>query len=67
MNVTILTASDGQHIYLHSINARCLVKEYGSLSQCPATITATVVELEGIAMNQVRLLLYTNGKQFSKK
>lgn len=45
-------AEDGQHIYLHSVNARCLVTEYGSLQCCPPTITATVVQLDAFTMNQ---------------
>ena len=55
-----VTAVDGQHIYLHSLNARCLVREYGSLENSPAEITAKIVELDGITMNEVsHLLLYT--------
>lgn len=55
-------ASDGQHIYLHSINARCLVKEYGSLENCPPTIQANIVETEGITMSEElrRRLRYLN-------
>lgn len=45
-------ASDGQHIYLHALNARCLVKEYGSLSNCPETITANIVQMENIFMSE---------------
>lgn len=45
-------AEDGQHIYLHSINARCLVKQYGSLQNCPESITATIVDIEGISMTE---------------
>ena len=47
------TAADGQHIYLQSTNARCLVKEYGSWEACPDTITAKIVEIEGITMHAV--------------
>lgn len=45
-------ASDGQHIYLHALNARCLVREYGSLSNCPDTITASIVQMENIFMSE---------------
>ncbi|XP_060076301.1 E3 ubiquitin-protein ligase RNF10-like [Ylistrum balloti] len=45
-------AEDGQHIYLHALNARCLVKEYGALQHCPDTITATIVEMENIFMTE---------------
>lgn len=45
-------AADGQHIYPHSINARCLIKEYGSLENSPHTITARIVELEDLTMNE---------------
>ena len=39
-------AEDGQHIFLHPINARCLIKEYGSLEHCPQTIVGNIVEME---------------------
>ncbi|CAB3984535.1 RING finger 10, partial [Paramuricea clavata] len=39
-------AEDGQHIFLHPINARCLIKEYGSLEHCPQTIAGNIVEME---------------------
>jgi len=45
-------ASDGQQIYIHSLNARCLVKEYGSWENCPQTVTANIVELESISMTE---------------
>ncbi|XP_046574143.1 RING finger protein 10-like [Haliotis rubra] len=45
-------ASDGQHIYLHALNARCLVKEYGKLEDCPDTITANIVDTEIIFMTE---------------
>ena len=57
-------AVDGQHLYLHSLNVRCLIREYGSFAQCPETITAKVVEVEHMSMNEVtikcacQLLLY---------
>lgn len=45
-------ASDGQHIYMHAVNIRCLVKQYGHLRHCPDTITATVVEMESVSMDE---------------
>ncbi|XP_072271601.1 E3 ubiquitin-protein ligase RNF10 [Pyxicephalus adspersus] len=45
-------AVDGQHIYLHPVNVRCLVHEYGSLEQCPETITATVAEIDGFTVTE---------------
>lgn len=45
-------ASDGQHIYLHALNARCLVKEYGSLANCPDTITANIIQMENVFMSE---------------
>jgi len=49
----VFVASDGQHIYMHAVNIRCLVKQYGSLRQCPPTITASVVETESASMDEV--------------
>ncbi|ELU04068.1 hypothetical protein CAPTEDRAFT_178155 [Capitella teleta] len=45
-------AMDGQHIYLHPVNARCLVKEYGGLEHSPPLITASVVALEPVTMDE---------------
>ena len=55
-------ASDGQHIYMHSVNARCLVKEYGKLELCPPEIQANIVEAEAITMSEElrRRLRYLN-------
>uniref|UniRef100_A0A671U959 E3 ubiquitin-protein ligase RNF10 n=1 Tax=Sparus aurata TaxID=8175 RepID=A0A671U959_SPAAU len=34
-------------MFLHPVNVRCLLREYGSLEASPDTITATVVEIVG--------------------
>ncbi|XP_056145253.1 RING finger protein 10 [Lampris incognitus] len=40
-------AEDCQQMFLHPVNVRCLLREYGSLEASPSSITATVVEIEG--------------------
>ncbi|XP_038057986.1 RING finger protein 10-like [Patiria miniata] len=45
-------AEDGQHLYLHSLNVRCLIREHGSFAQCPERITAKIVEVEHMSMNE---------------
>ncbi|KAM3825966.1 E3 ubiquitin-protein ligase RNF10 isoform 1-T1 [Vipera latastei] len=45
-------AEDGQCLYLHPVNVRCLVHEYGSLENSPEKITATVVEISGHSMTE---------------
>jgi len=45
-------ADDGQHIYLHSLNARCLAMENGNLENCPEYITAKIEALEAVSMTQ---------------
>ncbi|XP_043757543.1 RING finger protein 10 [Cervus elaphus] len=45
-------AEDGQHMFLHPVNVRCLVREYGSLEQSPEKISATVVEISGYSMSE---------------
>ncbi|KAM3867856.1 E3 ubiquitin-protein ligase RNF10 [Diretmus argenteus] len=40
-------AEDCQQMFLHPVNVRCLIREYGSLEASPDSITATVVEIEG--------------------
>lgn len=45
-------ASTGQHIYLNSLNAQCLTKEYGSLENSPEVLEAHIVAIERIFMNE---------------
>lgn len=37
-------ARNGSHVYLHSLNIKMLVQEYGSLEHCPPIIKAKLVE-----------------------
>lgn len=46
-------ADDCQHMFLHPVNVRCLLREYGSLEASPDSITATVVEIEGHTVTEV--------------
>ncbi|TTX22775.1 RING finger protein 10 [Bagarius yarrelli] len=45
-------AEDGQQMFLHPVNVRCLLREYGSLENSPQSIRATVVEIEGHTVNE---------------
>ncbi|XP_072538641.1 E3 ubiquitin-protein ligase RNF10 [Salminus brasiliensis] len=45
-------ADDGQQMFLHPVNVRCLLREYGSLENSPQSITASVVEIEGHTVNE---------------
>lgn len=47
-----LSAADGQHIYLHAVNARMLEMAYGSLDKCPLTISGRIVEKEMGSMTE---------------
>uniref|UniRef100_A0A8C5DDU2 E3 ubiquitin-protein ligase RNF10 n=1 Tax=Gouania willdenowi TaxID=441366 RepID=A0A8C5DDU2_GOUWI len=40
-------AEDCQQMFLHPVNVRCLLREYGSLEASPDSITAMVVEIIG--------------------
>ncbi|XP_065819877.1 RING finger protein 10 isoform X2 [Labrus bergylta] len=40
-------ADDCQQMFLHPLNVRCLLREYGSLEASPDSITASVVEIVG--------------------
>lgn len=51
--VCICAAADGQHVYLHAINARCLLDKYGAWENCPTTISAPVAYMEGFSMTEV--------------
>ncbi|XP_043468016.1 RING finger protein 10 isoform X2 [Leptopilina heterotoma] len=39
-------AENGQHVYLHAMNAKMLEMEYGSLEHCPRTIMGKLLEKE---------------------
>lgn len=45
-------SADGQHIYLHSLNARCLAREYGSLETAPHVLIANIIEMEYLTMTE---------------
>lgn len=54
-------AEDGQQMFLHPVNVRCLLRQYGSLENSPQSITATVVEVDGQTVTEVvHLLTNTN-------
>ncbi|XP_075881686.1 E3 ubiquitin-protein ligase RNF10 [Nelusetta ayraudi] len=40
-------AEDCQQMFLHPVNVRCLLRQYGSLEASPDSITASVVEIVG--------------------
>ncbi|KAG8012244.1 RING finger protein 10 [Nibea albiflora] len=46
-------ADDCQQMFLHPVNVRCLLREYGSLEASPDSITATVVEIVGHTVTEV--------------
>jgi len=46
-------SDDGQHIYLHPLNMKVLLHQYGSYDRCPTEITARITHLEHFTMNQV--------------
>lgn len=48
-------------MFLHPVNVRCLLREYGSLEACPDSITATVVEIVGHTVTEVSRRSGTQG------
>jgi hypothetical protein len=46
-------ASDGQWLYLHPVNLRCLLTYYGSYRACPPTITARAIEMEDATQTDI--------------
>jgi hypothetical protein len=42
---------------MHAINIRCMVKQFGSLRNCPDTVTATLVEMEPVSMDEVMCIV----------
>lgn len=53
----VSAAEDGQQMFLHPVNVRCLLREYGSLENSPQSITATVVEIDGQTVTEVHACL----------
>uniref|UniRef100_A0A8C1GJ53 E3 ubiquitin-protein ligase RNF10 n=1 Tax=Cyprinus carpio TaxID=7962 RepID=A0A8C1GJ53_CYPCA len=47
LQVHMHSSEDGQQMFLHPVNVRCLLREYGSLENSPQSITANVVEIDG--------------------
>ncbi|XP_068460591.1 E3 ubiquitin-protein ligase RNF10 [Clinocottus analis] len=45
-------ADDCQQMFLHPVNVRCLLREYGSLEASPDSITASVVEIVGHTVSE---------------
>eukprot|EP00118_Oscarella_pearsei_P008234 m.41684 g.41684 ORF g.41684 m.41684 type:complete len:698 (+) comp33219_c0_seq5:335-2428(+) len=45
-------ASDGQHMFIHPVNTKCLVKEYDGLTECPQAVTGKIVEIEWITQTE---------------
>jgi hypothetical protein len=50
--VYFFQSADGQHLYLHPINARCLMKEYESLEFAPESIKAKIVDVEQLGITE---------------
>lgn len=43
---------DCGNVYLSSLNAKCLITEFGSLKDAPPTISANMIEIEDFTMDQ---------------
>jgi len=39
-------AADGQHVFVHGLNYRCLLQEYGNVGLMPQTVTAKVLSID---------------------
>ncbi|KAI0980138.1 hypothetical protein GJ496_009692 [Pomphorhynchus laevis] len=39
-------SNDGQRIYMHPLNVKCLLKEYNDLTLCPRHVNANIVAIE---------------------
>jgi len=45
-------ADDGQNIFINSLNARCLIEEYGSLENSPKRIIGQILDFESHTMTR---------------
>lgn len=44
-------SSDGQWVYLHPLNLRCLLHAFGSYGACPSTVTGKLLEIEDVVQD----------------
>jgi len=58
MIFSLSPAEDGQNIFVNSLNARCLIEEYGSLENSPKKIVGQILDFESFTMNKVIVLVY---------
>jgi len=45
-------AEDGQNIFINSLNARCLIEQYGSLEKAPKKIVGQILDFESFTMSK---------------
>jgi hypothetical protein len=70
-NYYFYQCSDGSPIFISSLNAKCLINQYGSIRQAPEIIQANVLEIEDFTMDhelrrRFRYLSHlSDGKSFS--
>lgn len=50
VNFIVISASDGQQIYLHAVNVQMLEMTYGCLRDSPSELTGVIVEKEAGSM-----------------
>jgi hypothetical protein len=45
-------AADGEWLFLHPLNLRCLLHAFGSYAACPPTVTGRVLEMEDMVQDE---------------
>jgi hypothetical protein len=45
-------AADGEWLFLHPLNLRCLLHAFGSYAACPPTVTGRVLEVEDMVQDE---------------
>lgn len=45
-NLYFYQTADGQPIFIHPLNSRCLIHEYGSIEQCPPEVNCKIIAME---------------------
>lgn len=62
---TFYQVSDGQHLILHPLNMRCLLKHFGGSDMLPPRITAKILELETVTQSEATRKRYRFLSHFS--
>jgi hypothetical protein len=60
----MLAAGDGQLIFLHPLNVKWLVLQYGAFSAFPHSLSGKIIDFEDLSQDEVRRIQYCSNASF---